>query len=142
MMLRNPAGHWYRLGVGETLDARAVGLSDQCNPSFLARRQQHLNASITTRWRFTPAHDGDRAGLAAFQNDDYWFFLGIEQVAGKAMIRLDRRAGEREPKAGAMVTEAPLDAATGAPIALRITARGGRYDFAYATRPENGRAHV
>src|SRR3546814_4115039 len=86
MMLRNPAGHWYRLGGGATLDARAVGLSDHGNPSFLARRQQHLNASITTRVRFTPAHDGDRAGLAAFQNDDYWFFLGIEQEIGRAHV--------------------------------------------------------
>src|SRR3546814_4656930 len=46
-----------------------------------------LNASITTRVRFTPAHDGDRAGLAAFQNDDYWFFLGIEQEIGRASCR-------------------------------------------------------
>ncbi len=135
MMLRNPAGRWYRLGDGATLDARAVGLGDSGNPSFLARRQQHLNASITTRVRFTPAHDGDRAGLAAFQNDDYWFFLGIEQVAGKTMIRLDRRAGADDPKTGTMVAEAPLDGTVGAPIGLRITARGGRYDFAYATRP-------
>src|SRR3546814_18814895 len=92
MMLRNPAGHWYRLGGGATLDARAVGLSDHGNPSFLARRQQHLNASITTRVRFNPAPDGDRAGLAAFQNDHYWFFLGIQPVAGKEI----RRASCRE----------------------------------------------
>ncbi|HVI99380.1 MAG TPA: glycoside hydrolase family 43 protein [Sphingomonas sp.] len=135
MMLRTPAERWYRLGDGATIEARAVGLGDHGNPSFLARRQQHLNASVTTRVRFTPAHDGDRAGLAAFQNDDYWFFLGIEQVGGKAMIRLDRRAGEDAPKAGTMVAEAPLDVAAGTPIELRITARGGRYDFAYATTP-------
>src|SRR3546814_18900141 len=82
MMLRNPAGHWYRLGGGATLDARAVGLSDHGNPSFLARRQQHLNASITTRVRFPPAHDRAPAGPAGFPHDDYRF--------------VDRRAAWRE----------------------------------------------
>ncbi|MCM8730612.1 glycoside hydrolase family 43 protein [Hephaestia sp. GCM10023244] len=135
MMLRNPAKTWYRLGDGATLEARPVGLGDRGNPSFLARRQQHLNASITTQVRFSPEQDGDRAGLAAFQNDDYWLFLGIEQVAGKAMIRLDRRADEEDPAMGVMVAAAPLEGTAGAPIELRITARGGRYDFAYATRP-------
>jgi alpha-N-arabinofuranosidase len=135
MMLRNPRARWYRLGGGATLEARPVGLGDNGNPSFLARRQQHLNASITTRVRFVPEADGDCAGLVAFQNDAYWFFLGIEQAGGRAMIRLDRRAGEETPREGAMVAEAPLGVAPGTPVDLRISARGGRYDFAYATRP-------
>jgi xylan 1,4-beta-xylosidase len=135
MMLRNPAGHWYRLGDGATLEARPVGLGDSGNPSFLARRQQHLNASITTRVRFVPRVDGDRAGLAAFQNDAYWFFLGIEQADGRAIIRLDRRAGEHEPREGAVLAETPFGVPPGTPVDLRITARGGHYDFAYATRP-------
>lgn len=135
MMLRNPDGRWYRLGGGATLEARPVGLGDNGNPSFLARRQQHLNASISTRVRFVPREDGDRAGLAAFQNDDYWFFLGMEQADGRAMIRLVRRAGDDMPRQGVTVAEAPLGVAPGAPVDLKITAQGGRYDFAYATQP-------
>src|SRR3546814_13698655 len=87
MMLRNPAGHWYRLGGGATLDARAVGLSDHGNPSFPARRQQHLNASITTRVRFPPAHRRDRAGHGPFQTEHFWFLPAIQPVAGKATHR-------------------------------------------------------
>ena len=135
MMLRNPDGRWYRLGGGATLMARPVGLGDNGNPSFLARRQQHLNASITTRVRFVPEADGDRAGLAAFQNDAYWFFLGIEQADGRTTIRLDRRAGENRPRDGVMLAEAPLEVPPGVPVDLRISARGGRYDFSYAIRP-------
>src|SRR3546814_16792687 len=40
MMLRNPAGHCYRLGGGATPHARAGGMSAHGNPSFLGGRPQ------------------------------------------------------------------------------------------------------
>jgi xylan 1,4-beta-xylosidase len=81
MMLRNPRSTWFKVENGAvSLQARPVGLGDNANPSFLARRQQHQNAAAETVVRFTPEKDGDRAGIAVLQNDDYWFFLGLKQI--------------------------------------------------------------
>lgn len=136
MMARQPHERWYHLTAGTpglTLDARPVGLADLGNPSMVARRQQHLHATASTALHFVPRRDGDRAGLVAFQNDDYWFFLGIEQIDGKPMIRLDRHAGKDDPVRGVEIAQAPLPGAAGAPIRLSITADGGSYTFRYAS---------
>lgn len=136
MMLRNPRSSWYTLeGGAAKLQARPVGLGDKGNPSFLARRQQHTNASAETLLRFAPEKDGDRAGIAVLQNDDYWIFLGLKRVNGKLTLVLDRRLGPDGPAAGETV--AKLDAAdagiaAGMPIALRIEVKANRYLFSFA----------
>jgi alpha-N-arabinofuranosidase len=134
MMLRNPNERWYRLGGGTLqLDPRPVGFGELGNPSLLARRQQHLNAVATTRVRFSPVEGGE-AGLVALQNDNYWYFLAIGLDAGKPVIRVRKRAGDRDPAEGVVLRIAPL--ASDAPIELRIAARGGSYDFSFS---EDGR---
>ncbi|ATY32112.1 glycoside hydrolase family 43 protein [Sphingomonas psychrotolerans] len=136
MMLRNPRSNWFTLADGALrMQARGVGLGDKGNPSFLARRQQHQNASAETVVRFAPEKDGDRAGIAVLQNDDYWFFLGLKQIEGRLVVALERREGPDAPATGEVVTT--LDAGTfgiapGNPLALRIEVRGNRYIFSYA----------
>jgi xylan 1,4-beta-xylosidase len=136
MMPRNPREAWYRLDRGElALTARPVGLGDFGNPSMLVRRQQHLNASASTIVRFLPQADGDEAGIAAFQNDEYWYFLGIGAEGGRPVVKLERRAGPNEPAEGVALASAPLPVAAGQPLYLRIEAEGPRYRFSYAARP-------
>ena len=134
MMVRNPRHSWYRLQDGALhLQAREVGLGQRDNPSFLARRQQHQFAVATTSVAFRPARDGDIAGLAAFQNEDYWYLLGIAREHGRDRIVLDRRDGREkaEPATGTRMASAPLPSG-GGPLQLRIRARGAKYDFEYA----------
>lgn len=133
MMLRNPEGHWWRMRGGALLlEPRPVGLGDHGNPSLLARRQQHLNAIATTQLRFNPLSSGAEAGIVAFQNDEYWYFLGLGRDHGKPVIRLRRRAGDKEPSGGTIIAAARLPPAPGAPIQLRVSARSGSYDFAWS----------
>ena len=132
MMMRNPRETWWDLSGGALkLQARPVGLGDFGNPSFFGRRQQHLNASASTVVRFAPGRDGDEAGLVAIQNDEYWYFLSRSLENGRQIVKLERRAGGPE----SLVASAPIELTAGAPLHLRIDARGGEYDFYYATRP-------
>jgi xylan 1,4-beta-xylosidase len=134
MMMRNPREHWWSLAGGAlTLRARPVALGDNGNPSFLARRQQHANASASTELRYCPRRDGDEAGLAALQNDAAWYLLAIGEADGKPMLELKRRASEAEPAGGTVIASAPLPVRCGTPIRLKIDARGGAYDFSYAS---------
>jgi alpha-N-arabinofuranosidase len=134
MMMRNPRARWYALEEGTlTLTPRPVGLGDLGNPSFLARRQQHSDASASTRLRFSP-REGEKAGLAALHSDEYWYLLAVAHEAGRRVVRLERRAGPAEPAAGIVLASSPLNGPERAPVYLRIEARGDEYDFSYALR--------
>lgn len=101
MMLRTPESQWWRMADGGlVLQARAFSLGSQGNPSYLGRRQQHMNMQVTTRVHFVPAYDGDRAGLALFQSEGFYFFFGLGQDDGRTVIKLERRAGRKDPAFG------------------------------------------
>jgi len=140
MTPRNPRSVWHRLEGGAlALTPRPVGLGDMGNPSFLVRRQQHLNASATTSLRFDPSRDGDEAGLTVFQNDDFWFFLAVGRERGRVVIKLERRAGPTDPAQGVTIASAPLTLRPGQSLHLRIDAEGPRYRFSYAVEPGHWR---
>jgi beta-xylosidase len=134
LMVRNPRSAWYRLDHGSlVLEARAVGLGGMGNPSFLARRQQHIDANAATLVHFQPEREGDQAGLAAFQNDEYFYAIAVALQAGRPVVQLRRRAGAAEPPDGALIASAPRPGPPSAPVRLRIEARGALYRFAFAT---------
>ena len=117
-----------------TLYARPVDIGAFGQPSFVGRRQQHTNAVASTMVRFTPTRDGDRAGLVAFQNDSFYYALTVAMARGARVVQLEERAGAATHGTATVLGSAPLTTVPNAPVYLRITARGGRYDFDYATR--------
>ena len=135
MTPRNPRERWHETSGGALLiRARGAGLGETGNPSFLARRQQHLNSAASTVVRFAPRADGEEAGIAVFQSDEYWYFLALARENGRDVLKLERRAGPSDPAAGITLASIPAPAAPGAPLALRIEARGPVYHFSYAVR--------
>lgn len=116
-------------GGSLTLTARDAALGDvNAQPAFVGRRQQHAHAAASTTMRYVPQHEGDRAGLAAFQNADYYFLLAAAQVDGRTVVQVERAAGG----APEVIARAPLQRLDSAPLYLKIEARGGEYDFFYA----------
>jgi xylan 1,4-beta-xylosidase len=135
MMMRNPRETWFDLTSkrGElTLRARPVGLGDFGNSSFLGRRQQHQFAEASTALRWQPQRDGDQAGLAAVQNDEFWYAISVAKQKGRRVVQVLRRGGKNEAREGTVVASAPLKRSAGTPIRLRIIARGALYDFQYS----------
>jgi xylan 1,4-beta-xylosidase len=109
-------------------------LSGRGQPSLIVRRQQNGSAMATTAMHYAPAKQGDRAGLVAFQSEDHYYFLGVVQEAGRAMMEVRRRAG-RTAVGDSVLASAPITLSARSPIYLGIRARDGRYDFLYATKP-------
>lgn len=134
LSLRDPNSPWLTLeGGAAVLTSQSDGLGDFGRPAFLARRQQHINAMAETSVLFDPHKSGEEAGLAAFQNDEYFYALGVSlNEAGERVVQLRRRAGPDTPADGEIIAAAPLHQSATEPVRLRIRARGAAYDFEYA----------
>jgi xylan 1,4-beta-xylosidase len=137
-MLRTPRTQWFDLTTTPgslTLQSRPESLSGVGQPSFIARRQQHGTATVSTALSYAPAAAGDKAGLVAFHNESHYFFLGIVHDGTRPMIQLQRRAS-RDATADSVLAFAPVPERLTGPVFLRMRARDGRYDFFYATAPD------
>lgn len=123
-----PKTRWYTLLAdgGLMMGYSKVSLTDKVNPTFLARRQQHKNFEGSTELRIPVS--GIVAGLAAFQNERSWYFLGVRRQQSGATIFLERDAG-----AAPVVVKETLLLANGKSdmLRLRIRGTGGRYSFDY-----------
>jgi xylan 1,4-beta-xylosidase len=134
-MIRAPGRSWQSFSGGAlSLRARPDSIGGFAHPSFVGRRQQHQFASASTSMHFEPASPGDEAGLVAFQNDEFYYFIGVADVDGNSVVQLKKRDGAADPADGVVMASAPLNVTPGAPVFLRIDARGGLYDFYYATK--------
>jgi len=135
IFIRTPHEKWYELSGSLNIRARPQSIGALGQPSFIGRRQQHIWASASTSVHFAPQNDGDAAGLVAFQNANYFYFVGLAREGGKLVVSLRKRVGPSDPENGNVIVSAPVELAKGAPLYLKIDARGGLYDFYYGTKP-------
>lgn len=125
--IRTPQKPFYHLTGGALALESGASLGDLNGvPAFIGRRQQHSNATFSTTLRYTPAKDGDRAGLAAVQSDRSNLFFGLTRIAGKPVVALYTRD---TADADTLVASAPV--ATSGPVTLTIRATGGTIAFDY-----------
>lgn len=92
MFLRTPKEKWYSLkpATGLSLKLRPFTCAGKENPSFLARRQQHLNCTVSTAISFHAATANEKAGLVVFQNEDHFYYLAASVENGKSVVQLYR----------------------------------------------------
>ena len=133
--LRNPRENWYSLTAKSgslLMQPRAVTLSSvrgqMGNPSFIARRQQHLDFSAETKLVINPETLSSEAGLAALQNDSNYFFLATrgrkwQGKRGFSWNSARGRSGE------VLATVAVPEGAKS--VELKITGAGKDYAFYY-----------
>jgi xylan 1,4-beta-xylosidase len=112
-----------------TIHPLPVSLDALTNPSFLAHRQQHLAFDASTELE-TPARAGVATGLAAFQSENAWYFLGVRRGASPSAehsppveLFLEKRGGARTETIGR--TELPDTAH----LKLKISGNVREYSF-------------
>jgi alpha-N-arabinofuranosidase len=129
LQVRVPKQQWWDLGSRPgwlTIHPLPVPLEALSNPSFLARRQQHQSFDASTELE-VPGTPGVAVGLAAFQSENAWYFLGVQRRGGAAdrpiEVFLWRRGGAHtETVARVELTDAPR-------LRLRISANARSYSF-------------
>jgi xylan 1,4-beta-xylosidase len=125
--VRTPKQPVYRLDKGALVLDGGAPLGDRSGaPAFIGRRQQHHIATVSTTLSYTPAKDGDRAGLAALQSDQSFLFFGLTRTAGAPIVAIYKR--DKADK-DTLVASAPIKA--GQPITLTLRANAGTMAFEY-----------
>jgi len=131
--VRTPRDAWLDLASRPgwlTIHALPALLDTLGNPSFLARRQQHMNFEASSALEL-PLRGGVAAGIGVFQNEHYWYFLGVRRSAGQLQVFLEKDSGHGVViLASANIAAAQQQPPTGL-IRLKVTAQERRYSFFY-----------
>ncbi|WP_158847608.1 glycoside hydrolase family 43 protein [Algibacter sp. L1A34] len=127
LFLRTPREKWYAISDGSLqINTRSESVSSPENPSFIGYRQQHSKGSVSTEMNFNTSKPNEKAGIIAFQNNAYFYYMCKSVVNGKPVIQLFKSA-ENSMK---LLIEKPLQSSTS--IKLKIEAKGANYNFLYA----------
>jgi xylan 1,4-beta-xylosidase len=104
------------------LKGTGLTLNDVDSPTFLGRRQEHINFTTTTSLEFQPSKINEEAGITALMNDRYHFDL--IKTKGKVILRY---------QLGSITHIAKELAVNSDKIQLRIEGSETFYTFSYST---------
>lgn len=126
--LRTPREEFYSLSERPgflRLKLRPQHLCEQSNPSFVGRRQQHMDFTAQTEFEFTPQSDNECAGLVLVQNNDFHFRFVVMRE-NETVIRLIKRSHGKDET----IATRPVSAGH---YTLKVTAHGQDYNFYFST---------
>jgi alpha-N-arabinofuranosidase len=125
-LLREFDQSWLSLdGQNLLLSAKAVGMDSLSQPAFIGRRQQHT--SFETSTSLVVPKGKISAGLVAFQNEQYHYYLGVKTAAGKTTVFLEQAKGAKP----SLIISKDLAANT-EQLRLRVQGKAGEISFYYA----------
>jgi alpha-N-arabinofuranosidase len=120
-----PRERWFELEQGTlVINPLDVNLDAKRNASFYARRQAHLQFSASTALK-PPTQPGTAAGIAAYQNESYWYFFGARRSEVGLQLFLERHAGSDLRVVEKTTIEAPET------LKLMMNGDGANYSFFY-----------
>jgi xylan 1,4-beta-xylosidase len=125
--LRTPREDFYSLTERPgflRLRLRPQKLSEQTNPSFVGRRQQHIDFTAQTEFEFTPQSNNECAGLALLQNKDFYYLFVVTRTTETVVRLIKRSHGEAKTLA-----ERPISTDI---YTLKVTAHEQDYSFYFS----------
>jgi xylan 1,4-beta-xylosidase len=125
--LRTPRENFYSLTERPgflRLRLRPQKLSEQTNPSFVGRRQQHIDFTAQTEFEFTPQSNNECAGLALLQNKDFYYLFVVTRTTETVVRLIKRSHGEAKTLA-----ERPISTDI---YTLKVTAHEQDYSFYFS----------
>lgn len=124
----NPDWYSFKQNPGAlTIKLRPETVMETGNPSFIGRRQQHLQSSASTELDFSTVKDNEKAGLIIFQGEKNFYYICKSSDGGKAVVQLFK--GNASGKMD-LVKQAALPASK-SKLFLKISAERDTYSFWY-----------
>ena len=116
---------WLEFNNGHLqLTAKPDSLASMQQPAFISRRQQHTNFTASTALSVPAAPVS--AGIVAFQNEQYHYYLGVRQTSSGSEVFLQRANGATPENIASM----PLPEGTNS-VQLKISGNAGSISFYY-----------
>ena len=128
VMIRTPHEKWYSVNNGSlNIKPSKNSIFELKNPSFVGRRQQHMEFESTVDINFTPVYDYDFAGMACYLNNEACYLFGKSRMNGKEVIIF------KGPNtySNMIYTPIPKDK-TKVPLKLKTVAEMGTYIYYYS----------
>jgi xylan 1,4-beta-xylosidase len=129
--LRTPREEFYSLSERPgylRLRLRPQRLSEETNPSFVGRRQQHIHFRSQCAIEFSPQSKDEYAGFTLIQNNDFYFLFAVTKQ-DEPVIQLIKRARGMEE----ILMVQPISSSQ---MYLKVEAHEQSYNFYYAHQPE------
>lgn len=104
----------------------AARLDDGPPVAFIGRRQEHFACHAATLLDFTPAADGEEAGLSIWMNPQHHYDIFMSSQDGQRYVAIRRRIGSL----AALIAREPVGAG---PVALTVHAEPLAYTFGWST---------
>lgn len=98
---------------------------ERISPTFVGRRQQHIDFEATTALVFNALKEGGEAGITVFMNNRFHYDLCVRQAAERTMLVLKYRLGSMLH----FEKEIPV---TGNKVYLRVVGEKDEYTFSYS----------
>ena len=134
--IRNPYENMYSLTEKKgylRLYGSEISLNDADSPTFVGKRQQHFNCSVTTLLDFNPEKKNEEAGLTVFMNEKHHYEIAVIGDGSNRKIILRRTIG----KLSAIVAEEVIGQGN---VMLEISADKTEYHFKYVIGEEEPKA--
>jgi len=128
--IRTPRSNWWSLADRKgflRIVLRPEKITDQANPSYIGKRQEHINFSASVKMEFKPSLENEEAGLVAELKKDSYLKCVMKNENGKNILSLSQKNGVESKDttiAKAIVNENNLF--------LEISAKGHLYTFRYS----------
>ena len=111
------------------LNLRPETLMEKANPSFIGRRQQHINFVAATVMEFSPSSPNESAGLVLLQRDTHQIRCVVTMDdMGRTIVKLVRREDGRDE----ILSQSEI---RGMRIYLKVEAHGQAYRFYITNQP-------
>lgn len=132
-ILRRLTDDWYELNNGKVhLNPSIISMTSHNQPMFIGRRQQHMTYQASTALQL-PVTEQISAGIVAFQNAKYHYYLGVKKLGDGYQIFIEQiKNGEVK-----IVGKAMIHAKEGQQITLEISGNKANISFAYQLANSN-----
>ena len=111
------------------LKASQTGINSIGAPTFIGRRQQHINFETTSFIDFKGLGSGSEAGMAVYMDSNYNYSIYVENKAGKKFLKVMCKLGSIEHT----VNEIPVKSDK---LYIKITGENDFYRFLYSVDNE------
>ncbi|MBN2501451.1 MAG: glycoside hydrolase family 43 protein [Anaerolineales bacterium] len=130
--LRTPRETFWNLNARPgflRLQLRPEQITEMVNPSFVGRRQQHIDFAARVSMQFAPQAENECAGIVLLQNSNFHYRGVVTLKGAEQIVRLVKCEGGEE----SVLAEKPL---SGQQFYFKVEAYGQAYSIFVATEPE------